>query len=421
MKKLTKGLALFSAGLLLSTSLVSAQSDESANLRVLAFGNDAYLQATNEAIARFNEDYPNVTVQMDIDPIANGWGEFVARVLNQFAAGQSYDVYNTAIETFRAFSSRGLFQPLDERISISDNLSGVNANMWDMVKYNDQTFYIPGLWENIMINYNVDLFDEAGLDAPATDWTWDEFVEAASALTKTDDAGNIVQFGYEVPNQFFFVQPWFFSNGTSIVNEDWTASNLDDPKVAETIQFLHDLIHEHGVSPIPGNETLDNQFMAGQVAMISRGHWVVTGAISNGLNMDVTYPPVGSEQATVLGFGAYGISSQTQHPDLAFALLEELVGATTQMAIADAGSGVPGDEAAISDEFLAFPSRADLYYPSLEFASPVPSPANFQEVEQIFIRHFRAMLANEETIEEGLAAAHEELNRSFERLAAQNS
>lgn len=407
--------------LLAGTALtgVQAQSDEAATLRVLAFGGDAYLNATNAAIARFQEDYPNVTVEMDIDPISNGWGEFVSRVLNQFAAGQSYDVYNTAIETFQAFSSRGLFQPLDDRIEVSEDLSGVDANMWEMVKYNEQIYYIPGLWENIMINYNQALFDEAGVDYPRVGWTWEQFAETAQALTERDDAGNITQFGYEVPNQFFFVQPWFMSNGTSLVNEDWTQSNLDDPKVAETMQYLYDLIHEYEVSPIPGNDTMDNQFMAGQVAMISRGHWIVQAASANDLALDVVPPPVNEQEATVLGFGAYGISSQTEHPDLAFALLEELVSAETQMAIADAGAGVPGDEAAISEAFLAYPPSADLYYQTLAYANPVPSPANFQELEQIFIRHYRAIMSGESSIEDGLAQAHEELNSSFERTARQ--
>ena len=34
-----------------------------------------------------------------------------------------------------------------------------------------------------MINYNRDLFDEAGVDYPKEGWTWDEFREVAKKLT----------------------------------------------------------------------------------------------------------------------------------------------------------------------------------------------------------------------------------------------
>jgi len=111
-------------------------------------------------------------------------------------------------------------------------------------------------------------------------YTQDGAAAASDSFQYTikDASGTVTQFGYEVPNQNFFVQPWFFSNGTGVLKDDWSGSNMLDPKVAESLQFLHDLIHVDGVSPIPGKDTMDNQFTAGQVAMISRGHWIVQGA-----------------------------------------------------------------------------------------------------------------------------------------------
>ncbi len=60
-----------------------------------------------------------------------------------------------------------------------------------------------------------------------------------------------------------------------------------DPKVAGDAAVPHDLIHVDGVSPIPGKDTMDNQFFAGQVAMITRGHWIVQNAKHAKLNMDI--------------------------------------------------------------------------------------------------------------------------------------
>src|SRR5207244_8421664 len=145
-------------------------------------------------------------------------------------------------------------------------------------------------------------FQAAGVDYPKAGWTWDQFREVAKKLTIRDGAGNVTQFGYEVPNQNFFVQPWFFSNGTAAINDDWTASNMLDPKVSETLQFLHDLIHVDKVSPIPGKDAMDNQYMAGQVAMISRGHWIIEKAKSVNLDMDVAIPPSKLNDTTVIGF-----------------------------------------------------------------------------------------------------------------------
>jgi multiple sugar transport system substrate-binding protein len=411
---------LLAAGFALAASAAQAD-DVAANLRLMAFGGDAQLTAVKHAIARFNEKYPNVKVEVAIDPITSGWGDYVTHVLSQFNANNAYDVYGTAIETFRTFESRNLFIPLDDFIAKTPSYSDFDAALFKYSSYQGKTYFIPIGWNNIMINYDRKLFKEAGLGYPK-DWTWDQFREVAKKLTKRDAAGNVTQYGYEVPNQNFFVQPWFYSNGTSVLNADWTASNMLDPKVAETLQFLHDLIHVDKVSPIPGKDSMDNQFFAGQVAMISRGHWILENAKKANLDMDIADVPSKVNGNTVIGFGGYAVSKTSKQPELAKALVGALTSEETQKEEGELGGGVPGRKsAAETPGFLAFPPSAALYYQSLPHTLPVASPANFQEVEKIFIRNYVAMMSDEISIPDGVKRADRELNESFKRLAAQQA
>jgi len=419
--KLTFTILLLAAGLVLASSngCFAAGSDVSANLRLMAFGNAAELKSVTNAVARFNQKYPNVKVEISIDPISQGWGDYVTRVLSQFNANNAHDVYGTAIETFATFERRNLFIPLDDYIASHSGFSDFDPALFKYASYKDKTYFIPITWNNIMINYNRKLFKDAGVDFPKTGWTWDEFREIAKKLTVRDAAGNVTQFGYEVPNQFFFVQPWFFSNGTSILNEDWTASNMLDPKVAESLQFLYDLIHVDKVSPIPGKDTMDNQFTAGQVAMISRGHWIVQNAEAAKLDLDIAIPPTKVNDYTVIGFGGYGVSKTSKYPDVAKELVGELTSVETQKEEGEGGGGVPGRKsAAETASFLAYPPSAALYYQTLPHTLPVPSPGNFQEVEKIFIRNYTAMMSGEIPIPDGVKRADQELNEAFKRLAA---
>jgi multiple sugar transport system substrate-binding protein len=68
---------------------------------------------------------------------------------------------------------------------------------------------------------------------------------------------------------------------------------------------------------------------------------------------------------------------------------------------------------------MDFPPSAALYYGSLPNTKAVPSPANFQEVEKIFIRNYLAMMADEISIADGVKQADAELNDSFARLKQQ--
>jgi multiple sugar transport system substrate-binding protein len=398
----------------------AAAGDEQATLKLQTFGSDAQLGAVKHAVERFNKSYPNVKVEIAIDPISSGWGDYVTKVLSQFNAGNAYDVYGTAIETYQSFEARGLFLPLDDYIAKNPSYADFDQNLFKYSSYKGKTYFVPIGWNNIMINYNRKLFKAAGVDYPKQGWTWNDFREIAKKLTVRDAAGNVTQYGYEVPNQNFFVQPWFLSNGTSPINADWTASNMLDPKVSETLQFLHDLIHVDKVSPIPGKDTMDNQFFAGQVAMISRGRWIVHNVQTAGMDMDIAIPPGKENDYTVLGFGGYAVSKTAKNPELAEALIGELTSGDTQKEEAALGGSVPGRKsAAETPEFLAFPPSAPLYYQTLPHTKPVPSPANFQEVEKIFIRNYIAMMADEISIPEGVKKADQELNDSFKRLAAQ--
>jgi ABC-type glycerol-3-phosphate transport system substrate-binding protein len=68
----------------------SKADDVAANLRLMAFGSEAQLTAVTHAIERFNKKYPNVKVEVAIDPITNGWGDYVTHVLSQFNANNAY-------------------------------------------------------------------------------------------------------------------------------------------------------------------------------------------------------------------------------------------------------------------------------------------------------------------------------------------
>jgi hypothetical protein len=84
-----------------------------------------------------------------------------------------------------AFASRDLFLDLSAYVAANPDFSDFAPSLIDQAKYKGQQIYIPIGWNNIMINYNRDLFDKAGVKYPV-DWTWDEFRAAAKTLTVKD-------------------------------------------------------------------------------------------------------------------------------------------------------------------------------------------------------------------------------------------
>ena len=111
----------------------------------------------------------------------------------------------------------------------------------------DKTYYLPGEFNTMCIWYSKEIFQQAGVDEPTSDWSWDDFLETAEALT---DPGNV--FGmYLEPNYFAGIMPWLLTNGTSTLNEDWTESTVSSPQAIEAMEFTRSMVAD-GISPQAG-------------------------------------------------------------------------------------------------------------------------------------------------------------------------
>jgi multiple sugar transport system substrate-binding protein len=418
------GAATLAAGFPFSTVVAQGEvpaPDISAKLTIFNFGGEAQQEVYKAAIARFNERYPNVTVEDIYTPFPDGWGQFITQLRTRVASGLPVDIIAMAIEGVQATISQDLLIPLDDYIAADPEaqtmLEDVHPSLHDALKGADgTTYYLTREWNNMIIHYNTQMFEEAGLEPPAPDWTWDQFLETARTLT-TGEGENKV-FGFAIPYFNFGLAPWFHTNGTSTLTADWTDSNLNDPNVLESVKFIHSLVHEHGVSPaVEGNDPFV-LFSSGRAAMTGGGRWPFAGYIANDFStVDIQNWPRQEAGTTVFGSGGWAITKSTQNPDLAWQLMKDLTSFDTDKAAIDVGTSLPARRSVAElPEFNEFPKNARAFFASLDDIKPIPSPPNFAEVESIFMRHLGAIMANSETPEAGLEAAHQELSAAMAKL-----
>lgn len=398
-------------------------ADTTATLDIFDFGGDPVKQVYGEAIARFNQRYPNVSVNDNYFPIPNGdWAQYINQLRTRVASGLNTDIVAMAIEGARLTIAQDLVSPIDDLIAGDSQaqtiLEDVNPVLHDSLKYQDATYYMTREWNNMIVHYNTQLFEEAGLERPSSDWTWDDFLDTALTLTK-GEGGNKV-FGFAIPFFNFGLTPWFYTNGTSVLTPDWSASNLDDPKMLESVKFVHSLLHEHGVSPSVEGTDPFSLFSSGRAAMTAGGRWPLATYQANGFTtFDIQNWPQKEAATTVFGSGGWAISRASQNVSLAWELIKELSSFETNAAVAGIGAAIPAMESATQIEtFQEIPEHADLFYGSLQDAQPVPAPANFTEVQTIFMRHMTSVMSNSVTPEQGLELAHQELSEAMSRLTA---
>jgi multiple sugar transport system substrate-binding protein len=134
---------------------------------------------------------------------------------------------------------------------------------------------IPALIDNLAVVYNKDLFDDAGLEYPSADWTWDDFRAAAEALT--DPAAK--QFGFSYPmdaseDTVWHYDPLLWQNGGSILSEDGTQAAFNSPEGVEALEVLTAMaVEDESVFLDIQNSSYTGLFNNGRIGMLVTGPW----------------------------------------------------------------------------------------------------------------------------------------------------
>jgi multiple sugar transport system substrate-binding protein len=134
----------------------------------------------------------------------------------------------------------------------------------------------------MMLYYNTDYFEEAGLDPNDPPKTMDELLEYAKKLTIYDEAGNVVRAGFAVRyagNPKGIADKWLpflHAWGGQLYAPDMSTSDgyLNSPKAIESLQFYADLVNKYKVANLTIGEPLDS-FSRGLSAMFFREAWAV--------------------------------------------------------------------------------------------------------------------------------------------------
>ena len=145
-----------------------------------------------------------------------------------------------------------------------------------------KTWGVPFQRSTVVMYWNKEAFKEAGLDPNAPPKTWDALVATAQKLTKRDAAGNVTQWGVQVPSSgfpYWLFQCFTTQNGVELMNQTGDTTYFDKPEVVQALQYWVDLSQKHKVMA-PGViewGTTPKDFFEKKTAMM----WTTTGNLTN--------------------------------------------------------------------------------------------------------------------------------------------
>jgi multiple sugar transport system substrate-binding protein len=345
MKKSGIILVLVFLGIVAIAAQVSAQdagSGASGVVRVGSWDSGDGLIPWEAAIASFEAENPDIDVQLESVP-----QEYGTRLLAQFASGTAPDIFMTGDGDVSRFVALGAVENLDPYI---DGDSGFDRETLypAVAAFGDvqgSTYYLTKDYSPLVLYYNVDQLAEAGIDAPSSEWTWDDILAAAQQLTIDGngnnatspdfDPENIQRWGLQLPNDWGEivwargVVPIMAQNGATMVSEDGTTMDgyINSPEAVEAFQWFADLFLVHHVAPTTADVAAFSGvdlFESGLVSMKSTGVWPLSGYVANGtVNLGTSGLPAGpAGNANALCWSGFAMYSGSENKDAAWEFLK---------------------------------------------------------------------------------------------------
>jgi multiple sugar transport system substrate-binding protein len=304
----------------------------------------------NAVVAAFNESQDEVELVINI-AASNQTAPDVLSTL--IASGQAPDIVGpVGFSGSNAFAGQWLdLQPLID--STGYELEGIPENLVE--SYRSLSEGLTGLPFAVfpgVLYYNVDLFDEAGLNYPPAvagdpyvmpdgtevPWDYDAVAEIGKILTVDAngndatspdfDPENIVQYGFD--HQWDTIRSDFHTFGAGlVVGEDGVVA-FPETWRAEA-QWLWDSVWTWHISPTDGvisSELLNsNAFASGKVAMARSMAWYTCCLNELASNWDLAVQP--AYQGTIyapIDLDTFRVHKDTKNPEAAFAVLTYLLG-----------------------------------------------------------------------------------------------
>lgn len=266
-------------------------------------------------IAAFEKENPGIKV--DYETV--GWDDYFTKLQTQVASKTESDTFELNYENFVTYASKNALYDMDALMAkdTAFDPSVFNETALNAFQLNGKQYGLVESFSNVVMFYNKDLFDAAGVAYPDPSWTWQDELAAAQKLTDAD-AG---VWGTFAPIQFWEFYKTIEQNGGKIFNEDKTEVLIDSKENVETLTWMIDKINKYNVTPNDAKmsgQSDGDMFKAGKIAMLRSGIWMFGSFADADFNWDIALEPGNTQKAHHFFSNGVAISKNTKNPDAAW-------------------------------------------------------------------------------------------------------
>jgi multiple sugar transport system substrate-binding protein len=333
------------------------------------------------------------------------WGLSQQKLMVQMSAGTAPDVVYWSPAKLSELADRGMALDLtqlieeDTSINLDDYFDvAIDRCVWDGKMYAMPLHIAP-----LVLYYNKDHFDEAGISYPDDSWGEKEFLDAAGKLTRDFDGdGKTDRYGATPPG----ITYWLNMNHVEVFNAEQTECLLDRLDAVAAFERLIKWKEDHDLLWV--NQAQDRQqpvhemFKSGKLSMmLNKTFLFAEYKNSKYLAWDIAPVPWMDKDKPRSTHGSVGIamiSSNTKQPDAAWKWVKFLSGEPGQTILyGRPQNGAPAlERIARSDIYMVSPpENIQVAVDVIETARFLPVNPHYTEIYQVISGGWESVVAGE--------------------------
>ncbi len=361
-------------------------------------------------IKEFERQNPNIKVELQ----TIGYNDYFTQLQSKVVGGNAADVFELNFENFVSYASQDTLALLDGKLG---DTSGFNDTALNAFVYDGKQYGVPNSFSNVVLFYNQDLFDQAGIDYPTDSWTWDDMEKAGKKIRALGDD----VFGLFRPLSFHEFYKASAQSGSSLMTKDYSKFTVNTPTNVKVAQRMVDWQTKSNIMPTEaqlGGMGDWDLFKSGRLGMVVTGIWAFNDFTNNcSFPWDIIVEPGNTQKASHFFSNAYVVSETSKNKDAAIKLATFLAGSkeAADLRVDAAWELPPVNYSDVLDKYLTItpPNNKQAVFESLNYLVTPPVVTQQAEMEAIISGYLSQIVYNKMDAKSALDACQKELEKKI--------
>ncbi len=344
------GVSALALSLAATTTACSGGADDTASgedgpvtISFQWWGNDERAALTEEAIALFEEQNPDITVETSFSAIDS----YIPKLATQIASGSQPDLFLIPMESVKEYTQKQATSDISAYVGDLIQVDDIPEQTQKIGQIDGKTYGFTLGTATYGWAYDPNVWAEAGLETPDEDFSWDDLIDAGEAIRAasggakaaiSDPGGYIALFSV-----------WLRQNDKILFTEEGDLG-FDEDDLLGWFDLMEEL-RDTGTTTDPQTTSTIDQSMqnSGFARGLAAGEFIaasITGAFVDTLGEgNVALAPMPTDSGTLglsmAGTNVAAISPNSEHPEVAAQFLDFLINDPDAAEILGLTRGIP--------------------------------------------------------------------------------